>query len=32
MDRLGMTLHSSYLQADVHPALLYNLEVGINVE
>jgi len=32
MDRLGMTLHSSYLHADVYPALLYNLEPGINVE
>ncbi len=32
MERLGMTLHSSYLHADLHPALLYNLEPGINVE
>lgn len=32
MDRLGMTLHSCYLHANVHPALLYNLEPGINVE
>lgn len=32
MDRLGMTLHTSYLHADIHPALLYNLEAGINVE
>lgn len=32
MDRLRMTLHSSYLHADVHPALLYILETGINVE
>ena len=32
MDRLGMKQHSSYLHADVHPALLYNLETGINVE
>jgi RimJ/RimL family protein N-acetyltransferase len=32
MDRLGMILHTSYLHADVYPALLYNLEPGINVE
>ena len=32
MDRLRLTLHSSYLHADIHPALLYNLEPGINVE
>ena len=32
MDRLRMTLHSSYLHADVHPALLYIFETGINVE
>ena len=32
MNRLGMTLHTSYLHADLHPALLYNLEAGINVE
>ena len=32
MDRLGMSLHTSYLHADLHPALLYNLEAGINVE
>ena len=25
MDRLGMSLHSSYLHADTHPALLYTL-------
>ena len=25
MDRLGMSLHSSYLHADAHPALLYSL-------
>ena len=32
MDRLGMSLHTRYLHADIHPALLYNLEAGINVE
>ena len=32
MDRLGMSLHTRYLHADLHPALLYNLEAGINVE
>lgn len=32
MDLLGMTLHTSYLHTDIHPALLYNLEAGINVE
>ena len=32
MDRLRLTLHSSYLHADIHPALLYTLEPGINVE
>lgn len=32
MDRLGMSLHTRYLHANLHPALLYNLEAGINVE
>ena len=32
MTRLRMSLQSGYLHADVNAALLYNLEVGINVE
>jgi hypothetical protein len=32
MTRLRMSLQSGYLHADIHPALLYSLEAGINVE